>query len=247
MSDQPVPGPPEGGTPPVGEPIRIARGGIIGRLRTYFLTGVIVTAPIGITIYLALAFVDFVDRNVTPLIPSDYQPRNFLPFNLPGIGVIVLLVGLTLIGFVTASFLGRRLVRFGERLVARMPIIRSIYSALKQIFETMLTQSSTSFRQVVLIEYPRPKVWAIAFLTNEKSGEAGRRVGSELITVYVPTALNPTSGFLLFAPRQDVIYLDMTVEEGMKLVLSGGVVLPPDRGRGAAGRPALTAGMVRDR
>jgi len=245
MTDQHTPGPQDGGLGAGQEPVRVSRGGIVGRLRTYFLTGVIVTAPIGITIYLALGFIDFVDRNITPLIPATYQPRNFLPFNLPGIGVVVLLVGLTLIGFVTASFLGRRLVRFGERLVARMPIIRSIYSALKQIFETMLTQSSTSFRQVVLIEYPRNRVWAIAFLTNEKSGEPGRRVGNELLTVYVPTALNPTSGFLLFVPRQDVIYLDMSVEEGMKLVLSGGVVFPPDHGRGGMARPAITAGTAK--
>ncbi len=201
----------------------------MARLRNYFFTGVIVTAPIGITIYLALGVVDFVDRNVTPLIPDAYQPRHYLPFSVPGLGVVLLVIGLTLIGFLAANFLGRQLVRISERVVARMPVVRNIYSALKQIFETVLTPSSSSFRQVVMIEYPRRDVWALAFLANDRQFEPGRRLGQELITVYLPTAVNPTSGYLLFVPKSDAIYLDMTVEDGMKIILSGGVVAPPDR------------------
>jgi uncharacterized membrane protein len=200
-----------------------------GRLRYYFLTGVIVSAPIGITMYIVWAFIDLVDRNVAPLLPVALQPGGVMLLSIPGLGVIVALVAVTLVGFLTANFLGRRLVRLGERIVARMPIVRSVYSALKQIFETMLTQSSSSFRQVVLIEFPRKGVWAAAFVANERTGEAGRRLGQELVAVYLPTALNPTSGYLLFLPKQDVVTLDMSVEEGMKLILSGGMVIPPDR------------------
>ncbi|HUN52007.1 MAG TPA: DUF502 domain-containing protein [Candidatus Sulfotelmatobacter sp.] len=218
----------EGGSVPM--PTRM---GIGGRLRNYFLTGVIVTAPIGITVYLVWGFVDMVDRNVAPLLPVSIQPGGVMLFSIPGLGVLVALVAVTLVGFLTANFLGRRLVRLGEQIVARMPIVRSVYSALKQIFETVLTQSSNSFRQVVLIEFPRPGCWAVAFLSNERTGEAGERLKDDVVAVYLPTALNPTSGYLLFLPRRDVIFLDMSVEEGMKLVLSGGMVIPtvPDRAK----------------
>ncbi|HYM32722.1 MAG TPA: DUF502 domain-containing protein [Candidatus Cybelea sp.] len=220
-------GPPQPAKAPSNGPIPAgsSRLGIGGRLRNYFLTGLAVSAPVAITVYLIQAVVDTVDRNVAPLLPAAYSR---LPFSIPGFGVVLVLIAVTLIGFLTANFVGRRLVRFGERIVARMPIIRSIYSALKQIFETVLTQGS-SFRQVVLIEFPRPGIWAIAFLANERTGEAGRRLPDDVLAVYLPTAVNPTSGYLLFIPAQDVIRLDMTVEEGMKMVLSGGVVMPEDR------------------
>lgn len=203
------------------------RMGISARLRNYFLTGVIVTAPIGITIYLVWAFVDLVDRNVAPLLPVAIQPGGIMLFSIPGLGVVVALVAVTLVGFLTANFLGRRLVRLGETIVSRMPIVRSVYSALKQIFETVLKQSSTSFRQVVLIEFPRRDSWAVAFLSNESTGEPGQRLNDDVVAIYLPTAINPTSGYLLFLPRRDVIFLDMSVEEGMKLILSGGMVIPP--------------------
>ena len=200
--------------------------GIGARLRNYFLTGVVVTAPIGITVYLVWSFVDFVDRTVAPLLPVWLEPGGLMPVSIPGLGLVLALVAVTVIGFLTANLLGRRLVRLSETIVSRMPIVRSVYSALKQIFETMLTQSSSSFRQVVLIEYPRRECWAIAFLANERTGEAGSRLKGDTVAVYLPTAINPTSGYLLFLPRKDVIFLDMSVEEGMKLVLSGGMVIP---------------------
>jgi uncharacterized membrane protein len=164
---------------------------------------------------------------VAPLLPVAIQPGGIMLFSIPGLGVVVALVAVTLVGFLTANFLGRRLVRLGETIVSRMPIVRSVYSALKQIFETVLKQSSTSFRQVVLIEFPRRDSWAVAFLSNESTGEPGQRLNDDVVAIYLPTAINPTSGYLLFLPRRDVIFLDMSVEEGMKLILSGGMVIPP--------------------
>lgn len=205
------------------------KGGLIHRLRNYFLTGVVITAPIAITAYLGWKFMAYLDRQTSVLIPAKYNPENYLPFAVPGIGLLVAILGLTLIGALTANFLGRYLLQMGERIVNRMPVIRNIYSALKQIFETAISQSSTSFRQVVLVEYPRPGIWAIAFLTATTSGEVGRRFdGREMINVFLPTTPNPTSGFLLFVPKEDAIYLDMSVEEGIKLVISAGMVIPPD-------------------
>ena len=199
------------------------------RLRNYLFAGIIVTAPIGLTIYLTLLVVHFVDAQVLPLIPPRYNPETYLPFSLPGVGLLVMLVFLTFVGFVAANFLGRIAIRTGERIVDRMPIVRSIYSALKQIFETVLHQSSNAFRQVVLVEYPRRGIWAIAFLTSETEGEVQRRTSEQVVSVFLPTTPNPTSGFLLLVPKEDVIYLDMTVEEAAKMIVSGGVVMPPDR------------------
>ena len=143
-------------------------------------------------------------------------------------GVLILLVGMTVIGFFTANLLGRSLIRFGERLVDRMPVIRSIYGALKQIFETVLAQSSTSFREVVMVEYPRRGLWALAFVTSETKGEVQNLLTDDVVNIFLPTTPNPTSGFLLFVPRATLIPLHMTVEEGIKLVISGGLVTPPD-------------------
>ena len=203
---------------------------VAARLRTYLLTGILVTAPIGITIYLAWAFIDFVDTTVTPLIPAQYQPERYLKFSVPGLGILIVTIGLILVGFLTASYLGRALIGMGERLVDRMPVVRTVYSALKQILETVIKQSSNAFRQCVLVEYPRKGLWVVAFVTAETSGEIRRLLDQELISVFVPTTPNPTSGFIIFAPKEDLIYLDMSIEEGMKLVVSAGMVSPLDRG-----------------
>jgi uncharacterized membrane protein len=211
--------------PPVPPPK--PRTGAGAALRTYFLTGIIVVAPLAITAYVVWSFVDFVDRLVTPLLPAVYNPRTYLPFDVPGVGVVVGAFALTLIGFLAANLLGRTLVVAGERVLARMPVVSSIYGALKQIFETLLGSRAQSFRQVVLVEFPRRGAYSIAFVTSEGVGEVARKLGeSDLLTLYVPTALNPTSGYMIFVPRRDVIMLSMTVEEGMKLVISGGVVQP---------------------
>ena len=203
--------------------------GMFHRLRTYFLTGIIIAAPLGITIFIAWEFIGLIDGWVTPIIPAAYNPETYLPFDLPGLGLLISFIILTLIGALTASFAGRILVRFGERLVARMPVIRAVYGALKKIFETVLAQSSKSFREVVLVEYPRRGIWAIAFVTGHTEGEVQHLVEDDLINVFLPTTPNPTSGFLLFLPARDVIILDMEVEEAAKLVISAGLVSPPSK------------------
>ena len=205
-----------------------AKGGLVRRLRNYFLTGIVVTGPIMITVWLALQVINLIDGTVTNLLPDRYSPENFFPLGIPGVGVLILLVGMTVIGFFTANLLGRSLIRFGERLVDRMPVIRSIYGALKQIFETVLAQSSTSFREVVMVEYPRRGLWALAFVTSETKGEVQNLLTDDVVNIFLPTTPNPTSGFLLFVPRATLIPLHMTVEEGIKLVISGGLVTPPD-------------------
>lgn len=202
------------------------KAGLFARLRTYFLTGIVVTAPIAITIYLTYVFVTFVDANVTPLIPVRYNPETYLPFGIPGLGVFVAVFALILIGFLTANYLGRALLVFGERIVGRMPVVRSIYNALKQIMETVLAQSGTSFRDVVVLEYPRKGIWAVAFVTSQAKGQVDEMSDDDMISIFMPTTPNPTSGFLLFVPKRDLTYLDMSVEEGVKLVISAGMIWP---------------------
>jgi uncharacterized membrane protein len=210
--------------------------GLLARLRNWFLTGIIVTAPIGLTLYLTMEFVDLVDRNVARLIPLAYHPNRFLPFDLPGIGLLVAIGGLTVIGFLTANFVGRAFLRLGERIVARMPVVSGIYSALKQIFETVLAQSSTSFRQVALIQFPEVGTWTIAFVTAEQKGEIQRKAGDDLVGLLVPTTPNPTSGYLVYVPRKDIVPLSMSVDDAIKLIVSGGVLPVPDHGK-PTGKP----------
>lgn len=222
--DEPMPQDEPQGTPE--QPIKIKRG-LFARLRTYFLAGIIVTAPISITFYLAWLFVHFVDSRVTPLIPAKYNPETYLPFSVPGLGLLVLVIAMTLVGALAAGYVGRALVHWGERLLARMPVLRNVYSALKQIFETVFAERATAFRQVVLIEYPRKGCWAIGFATGTTKGEVQDVIEDEVVNVFLPTTPNPTSGYLLFLPKRDVTFLKMTVEEGIKMVISGGVVTPP--------------------
>ncbi len=198
------------------------------RMRTYFFAGILVIAPISITLYLAWLFIGFVDSKITPLIPLKYNPESYLPFALPGLGLLILVLGLMLTGALTASFMGRLWVRFSERALARMPVIRNIYSAVKQIFETVLADKSAAFREAVLVEYPRRGIWAIAFITGRTEGEVQNVTEEECINIFLPTTPNPTSGFLLFVPKKDLISLSMTVEEAIKMVISGGIITPPD-------------------
>ncbi len=219
-SENPVPIPPE--------PVK-TRHSALTTLRTYFLTGIIVVAPLALTAYVVWSFIDFTDRLVTPYLPRVYNPRTYLPFDVPGVGLVVSVILLTTIGFLTANLLGRTLVSWSERLLDRMPVVRSIYGGLKQVFQTVLGGSSKSFREVVLIEFPRRDCWSIAFVASENIGDAARQIGAaDMIAVYVPTAPNPTSGYIVFVPRAETRKVAMTVEEGMKLVISGGVLFPPD-------------------
>ena len=206
------------------EPVR--KISIFHRVRNYFLTGLVVASPIGITLYIGWWFIDFVDRNIKPLIPNAYNPETYLPFSIPGLGLISVVLFLILLGALTANLFGRALIRFGERIVDRMPVIRSVYGTLKQIFETVVAQDSKSFSDVVLVEYPRKGIWAIAFVSGENKSEIQHRMEHEMINLFLPTTPNPTSGFLLFVPKKDLIYLDMTPDQGAKYVISAGLVSP---------------------
>ncbi|MEQ9144852.1 MAG: DUF502 domain-containing protein [Parvibaculaceae bacterium] len=205
------------------------KAGLGARLRTYFLTGLVVAAPIWITIYLTRWFIDFIDEYIVSFFPEAYHPDKYLPFTVPGIGVVIVLVALTVLGALTANFFGRRILGWGERLVDRMPVVRNIYNALKQIFETVISQSGSSFRDVGLIEYPRRGLYALVFITTKTKGEVLEKATTdeELVSVFLPTTPNPTSGFLLFVPKSDITVLDMSVEEAAKLIISAGLVEPP--------------------
>ncbi len=214
------------------------------RTRAYLMTGILVVAPISITLYLAWIFIGFVDDRVTPLIPAKYNPETYLPFALPGLGLLVLMIALVLIGAATAGFFGRLWTRVSEQILGRMPVIRNVYSAVKQILETVLAQQSNAFREAVLVEYPRRGIWAIAFITGRTEGEVQNITEEECINIFLPTTPNPTSGFLLFVPKKDLIRLNMSVEEAIKMVISGGIVTPPDRRPEAEKAVSLTSAQT---
>ena len=207
----------------------LPRQPLTARLRRYFLTGLVICAPVAITLYLTWTLVQWVDGWVKPYIPPGYSPDAYLPFAVPGFGLLVALIGITLIGFLTASLIGRSVVGWGELLLSRMPVVRSIYSALKQIFETVFREDSDSFQSVAIVEYPRRGLWALAFVATETLGEVQHHLdpkAGQTLSVFLPTTPNPTSGFLLFVPVEDVVILDMSVEEAAKLVISAGLVAP---------------------
>ena len=202
------------------------RKSLSARLRNYFLAGLLLTAPIGITLYVAWLVVDYIDTAVTNLIPTPYNPNTYLPFAIPGLGIAILVVVLTLLGFLTTNFLGRVMVRLGERIVARLPVIRSFYSAVKQIFETVFSKQTQFFREVVLVEFPRKDIWALGLVIAKAASEIQDKAPEELFSVFIPT-MSFTSGYLVFLPRRDMSTLEMTVEECLKMVVSGGIVVPP--------------------
>ena len=206
---------------------------MIARLRSYFFAGLLAVAPIGITLWLCWVLLKFVDARVTPLIPHAYNPNTYInpyfPHEIPGVGLIVFIFVLIAVGALTRIFLGRYLVHVSEKILNRMPVVRSIYSAIKQIAETVLKRQSEAFRQVVLFEYPRRGSWAIGFLTGTTKGEVQSLTDDDVVNVFLPTTPNPTSGYLLFIPRRELVPLAMTVEEGIKMIISGGIVTPPDR------------------
>lgn len=208
------------------------RWGLFGRLRAYFLAGTLITAPIFITFFLAWWFVELVDGTVLPLIPEAYNPEVLLrtywgvsSVSLPGLGIVIMVVFMTFVGALTAGYLGRLWVRVGESMLNRMPGLRVIYKGSKQILETVIRDQREAFRKVVLVEYPRKGLWAIAFMTNTTEGSVAEALeGQSLINVFLPTTPNPTSGFLLFVPKKDVVYLDISTEDAVKMVISAGIV-----------------------
>jgi uncharacterized membrane protein len=202
--------------------------GLFGSLRANFLTGLVVVAPVALTIYLIWTVIGWIDSWVLPFVPYHYRPDQYIGINLRGAGVIIFLVFTIIVGWVAKGLIGRSLIHWGENLVARMPVVRSIYKGLKQIAETVFAQTDTSFDKACLIEYPRKGIWAIAFISTKAKGEVRDKIPGhdDIVTVFLPTTPNPTSGFLLYLPRKDVMELDMSVEDAAKLIISAGLVYP---------------------
>lgn len=197
------------------------------RIRGYFFTGIFVTAPVTITLYIAYAFFAAIDSKVRHILPAEYMDLLvYKNITIPGVGVLIAFVSFVIIGWFASNIMGKFLIRVGEYILDRIPVVRNLYSAIKQIFETITTTQSQAFREVVMLEYPRKGVWSVGFVTGTSKGEVQERVNSETINVFLPTTPNPTSGFLLFVPKKDLKFLDMTVEEGIKLVVSAGIITP---------------------
>ncbi|PTX55991.1 putative membrane protein [Litoreibacter ponti] len=210
------------------EPKRPYRPGLFARARGNFLAGLVVIAPIGLTLWLIWTVVGWIDGWVLPFVPYSYRPEQYIGINLRGVGVVFFLLFTMVVGWMAKGFLGRSFLRWGEGLVDRMPVVRSIYNGLKQIAETVFSQRETSFEKACLVEYPRRGIWAIAFISTKAKGEIDRGIGvdEDIMSIFLPTTPNPTSGFLLFVPKSDVIELDMSVEDAAKLVISAGLVYP---------------------
>lgn len=195
----------------------------MGNLRRYLIAGLLVWLPIVVTVVILKFLIDVVDRSLL-LLPEIAQPENLIGFRIPGLGFLLSGVVLLLTGMVVTNLLGRNMVKVWESLLARIPVVRAIYSASKQLTETLFSGAGKSFRKVVLVRYPHAGLWALAFLTGDGMPEANRKTGHDLVHIFVPTTPNPTSGFFLMVPREDMIELDMPVDVGIKLILSAGAV-----------------------
>jgi uncharacterized membrane protein len=218
----PAPGVDE--TPPRSPPPVPSHHGMMSRIRNYFLTGLVLVGPLFITANLTWWFINWVDDLVRPFIPAAYRPETYLPMHIPGTGLIIAFLTLTLLGFLTANLVGRTLVEFGESILNRMPVVRPIYKSLKQIFETLFSNSGSSFRRVGLVEFPAPGMWSLVFLSQPPGANiAARLPEAEHISAFMPCTPNPTTGFFFYLPRRDVIDLDITVETAMTLLMSAGM------------------------
>ncbi len=207
--------------------IPASKSSLFGRLRTYFFTGIIILAPAAITIWATIWFISIFDNWVKPLIPAVYNPDHYLPFKVPGTGLVFALLIITLAGFLGANLVGRTLIGWWDNLLHRMPIVRSIYKGSKQIFETLFSEKGATFQKVCLVEWPRRDAWSVAFVSRElDSSQIGLPAGRKMYAIYVSTTPNPTSGYVFFVDESDVKILDMSVEDGLKLVISMGLVFP---------------------
>jgi uncharacterized membrane protein len=201
--------------------------GLIGRIRNYFLTGLILVGPVYITVNLTWWFINWVDELVRPLIPIAYRPETYLPIKVPGTGLIIAFLAITMLGFLTANLVGRKLVELGENVLNRMPVVRPVYKSLKQIFETLFSKSGSSFRRVALVEFPSPGMWSLVFLSQTASPDiAARLPDTEHVAAFMPCTPNPTTGFFFYVPRRALIELEITVESAMTLLMSAGMVQP---------------------
>ena len=190
---------------------------ILGRLRNYFITGIVVLVPIGITLYLTKFFISVSSK----LIPNEVNPNSYLPFAIPGLEILLSVIFITIIGSLSLSFIGKKILKIFNDILKRIPILRTIYSAIGQMTETLAPKKGSK-KSVVLVEYPRKGSWAVGFATKENDGEISKKTNTELVNVFVPTTPNPTSGFLLMFPKSEIIYLDMTFEEASKFIVSAG-------------------------
>jgi uncharacterized membrane protein len=205
--------------------------GLMARFRNYFLTGLVVAGPLAVTVWLIWSIITWVDNIVRPVIPPAYRPESYLPWPIPGTGLIVAVVALTLLGFLTANLVGRKLVELGESLLSRMPIVRPVYNTMKKIFESLFSKTGSSFRKVALVEFPAPGTYSLVFLSRPPAGEVAARLppaDDEYVSVFLPCTPNPTTGFFFFVQRKDLIELDIPVEAAMSLIISAGMVQPDD-------------------
>ena len=194
---------------------------ILSRLRNYFITGILVLIPIGITLYLTL----FLIKISSKILPKEINPNSYLPYDIPGLEILISLILITFIGWLSLTFIGQRLVQFFEKILNRIPILRTIYSSVEQLIENF-SHDKKNKKSVVLVQYPRQGIWAVGFATKENSGKIKNAIGQDTINVFVPTTPNPTSGFLLMFPIKDVIFVDLTFEEASKFVVSAGSINP---------------------
>jgi uncharacterized membrane protein len=204
------------------------------RLRNNFLTGLVIVGPVTITIYIVWWFINVVDAWVKPFVPRIYNPEHYLPFAVPGIGLVFAIIGLTMIGALAANLIGRSLISAGEMFVERMPIVRNVYRALKQIFESIATAAgpNQAFQKVAVMEFPSEGIWSLVFITGQAATEINQVTpGDDLIAVFMPTHLMPPSGFTVFVPRKRVTPIDMTFEDAAKIILSAGMVTPDQQAR----------------
>lgn len=201
------------------------------RLRRYFLTGLVIAAPLAITAAVTWWFVNLIDGWIKPLIPAAYLPDSYLPFPIPGFGLVIGIIGLMLLGFLTANLVGRTLLDAGEALLNRMPVVRSLHKGVKQVFETIFSQSGTSFRKVGMVQFPQPGMWSIVFIAQEAAAEIAGKLpdGNEQIGVFLPCTPNPTTGFFFYLPRREVVELTISVEDGVKLIMSAGLIQPGEQ------------------
>ncbi len=206
--------------------------GVGSRIRTYFLTGLIVAGPVAITIWLVWSFVTWVDDLVRPFIPIAYRPETYLPIKVPGFGLIIAFMALTVLGFLTANLVGRTFVEIGEMILERVPIVRPIYRGLKQVFETLFSKSASSFRTVGLVEFPAPGMWSLVFLSTPPGPDVTATLPSreDYVSAFMPCTPNPTTGFFFYVLRRDVIELGISVEDAAKLLMSAGMIQPSSNG-----------------
>ncbi len=195
-------------------------------LKTYLFTGILVTTPVAITLYVSIKLFLWLDSCVTRFIPEKYNPETYLPYGLPGLGVLLLITFFILTGMFTANYVGRWLVGLGQKLLYRVPVISSIYGALKKLFEAVMGNNTQAFRKAVLVEYPRKGMWTVAFVTAPVYAGFKKMLPKDMVTLYVPTTPNPTSGFMVYVPKKDVKELNIPVEEALKMILSMGIVDP---------------------